>query len=79
MTRKRKTNHEIDIDEAIRALAVLKNDPNFKAYIAMRESLREDVIRQLQTQSVIDSTNRHFMMSGKLEAIDEELDMFYKL
>ena len=79
MTRKRKTTHEIDPDEAIRALAVLKNDPNFKAYIAMRESLREDVIRQLQTQSVIDSTNRHFMMSGKLEAIDEELDMFYKL
>lgn len=79
MTRKRKTNHEIDPDEAIRALAVLKNDPNFKAYISMRESLREEVIRQLQTQSVIDSTNRHFMMSGKLEAIDEELDMFYKL
>tara|TARA_B100000989_G_C19473950_1_gene442000 strand:- start:357 stop:596 length:240 start_codon:yes stop_codon:yes gene_type:complete len=79
MTRKRKTNHEIDPEEAIRALAVLKNDPNFKAYISMRESLREEVIRQLQTQSVIDSTNRHFMMSGKLEAIDEELDMFYKL
>ncbi len=79
MTRKRKTNHEIDPDEAIRALAVLKNDPNFKAYISMRESMREEVIRQLQTQSVIDSTNRHFMMSGKLEAIDEELDMFYKL
>ena len=79
MTTKRKTNHEIDPDEAIRALAVLKNDPNFKAYISMRESMREEVIRQLQTQSVIDSTNRHFMMSGKLEAIDEELDMFYKL
>ena len=79
MTRKGKTNHEIDPDEAIRALAVLKNDPNFKAYISMRESMREEVIRQLQTQSVIDSTNRHFMMSGKLEAIDEELDMFYKL
>ena len=79
MTRKRKTNHEIDPDEAIRALAVLKNDPNFKAYISVRESMREEVIRQLQTKSIIDSTNRHFMMSGKLEAIDEELDMFYKL
>jgi hypothetical protein len=79
MTRKRKTNHEIDPDEAIRALAVLKNDPNFKAYISMRESMREEVIRQLQTKSIIDCTNRHFMMSGKLEAIDEELDMFYKL
>ena len=77
MTRKRKTNHEIDPDEAIRALAILKNDPNFKAYISMRESMREEVIRQLQTQSVIDSTNRHFMMSGKLEAIDELLDKFY--
>ena len=39
--------------------------------------MREDVIRQLQTKSVIESTNRHFMMSGKLEAIDELLDKFY--
>ena len=45
----------------------------------MRESMREEVIRQLQTKAVIDSTNRHFMMTGKLEAIDEELDNFYKL
>jgi len=79
MTSKRKTNHEIDPDEAIRALASLKNDPNFKAYISMRETMREEVIRQLQSKAVIECTNRHFMMTGKLEAIDEELDIFYKL
>jgi hypothetical protein len=79
MTRKRKTNHEVDPEQAIKALASLKNDPNFKQYIEMRETMREEVIRQLQSKAVIDSTNRHFMMSGKLEAIDEELDMFYKL
>ena len=70
-----KTYHEIDPEEAVVALVALKNDPNFKTYIKMRE----EVIRQLQTKAVIDSTNRHFMMTGKLEAIDEELDNFYKL
>ncbi len=77
--RKRKTYHEVDAEEAIQALSFLKDEPNFKKYITMRENLREEVIRQLQTKSVIDSTNRHYMMSGKLEAIDEELDTFYKL
>ena len=70
-----KTYHDIDPEEAVVALVALKNDPNFKTYIKMRE----EVIRQLQTKAVIDSTNRHFMMTGKLEAIDEELDNFYKL
>ena len=74
-----KTYHEIDPEEAVTALVSLKNDPNFKAYIKMREAMREEVIRQLQSKVVIDSTNRHFMMTGKLEAIDEELDTFYKL
>jgi hypothetical protein len=41
--------------------------------------MREEVIRQLQTKAIVDSTNRHYMMCGKLEAIDEELDTFYKL
>ena len=77
MTRKRKTNHEIDIDEEMRACATLKDNHHFKILITMCESMREDVIRQLQTKSVIESTNRHFMMSGKLEAIDELLDKFY--
>ena len=74
-----KTNHEIDHEDAIRALSALKNEPNFKRYIEMRESLREDTIRSLQTPESIADTNRHFYITGKLEAIDEELDMCYKL
>ena len=74
-----KTNHEIDHEDAIRALSALKNEPNFKRYIEMRESLREDTIRSLQAPESIADTNRHFYITGKLEAIDEELDMFYKL
>ena len=78
-TNKMKTYHDIDPEEAVTALVMLKNEPNFKTYIKMREAMREEVIRQLQSKIVIDSTNRHFMMTGKLEAIDEELDNFYKL
>ncbi len=77
--RKRKTYHEIDAEEALNALSVIKNDPNFQKYIQMREAMREEVIRQLQTAAIVESNNRHFMMTGKLEAIDEELDNFYKL
>ena len=74
-----KTNHEIDHEHAIRALSTLRNDPNFKRYIEMRESMREETIRALQTPENIADTNRHFYITGKLEAIDEELDTFYKL
>ena len=77
--RKRKTYHDIDPDEAIQALATLKNDPHFKKYIEMREAMREEVIRQLQHKTIVDSTNRHYMLCGKLEAIDEELDTFYNM
>ena len=75
----RKTNHEIDQDEAFRVLSVLKNDPNFKRYIELREAMREETIRALQTPANIENLNLHFHISGKLEAIDEELDNFYKL
>jgi len=77
--RKKKTYHEIDSEEAIQALSFLKGEPNFQKYIEMREAMREEVIRQLQTREVVDSTNRHYMLCGKLEAIDEELDTFYRL
>ena len=41
--------------------------------------MREETIRALQTPEIIADTNRHFYITGKLEAIDEELDTFYKL
>ena len=53
--RKRKTYHEIDAEEAIQALSMLQNDPHFKKYIEMREAMREEVIRQLQTKAIVDS------------------------
>ena len=74
-----KHNHEIDHEDAIRALSALKNDPNFKRYIELRESMREETIRALQTPEIIADTNINFYITGKLEAIDEELDNFYKL
>ena len=77
--KKKKTNHDIDPEEAFKVLALLKDEPNFKTYVQMREAMREDVIRQLQTKESIECTNRHYMLTGKLEAIDEELDQFYNL
>ena len=74
-----KTNHEINHEDAIRALSALKNEPHFKRYIEMRESMREETIRALQAPESIGDTNRHFYITGKLEAIDEELDIFNKL
>ena len=79
MPRKKKTYHEIDPEEAIQALNVLKGEPNFLKYIEMREEMREEVIRQLQIPEVVACTIRPVMLCGKLEAIDEELDTFYKL
>ena len=76
---KRKTNHQIDHEDSIRALSVLKNDPNFKRYIEMREAMREETIRALQNPSNIENLNLHFYITGKLEAIDEELETFYNL
>ena len=79
MPRKKKTYHEIDPEEAMQALSFLKGEPNFLKYIELREEMREEVIRQLQIPEGVACTNRHFMLCGKLEAIDEELDTFYKL
>jgi tRNA U38,U39,U40 pseudouridine synthase TruA len=70
----RKTYHELDAEDAQRAIAQLRGEPNFLEFIKFRELQREEVIRQLQAHDVIESVNRHYMLSGKLEAIDEELD-----
>ena len=74
-----KTNHEIDHEDAIRALSAIKNDPNFKRYIEVRESRREETIRALQTPANIENINLLFYITWKIEAMDEELDIFYKL
>ena len=60
-------------------MAQLRGEPNFLEFIKFRELQREEVIRQLQTHDVIESVNRHYMLSGKLESIDEELDFIQNL
>ena len=60
-------------------MAQLKGEPNFLEFIKFRELQREEIIRQLQTQDVIESVNRHFMLTGKLEAVDEELELIANL
>ena len=76
---KRKKYHEEDPQEAMNALRSLKNEPNFKKYIEIREQMREDTIRQLQNRDNLVNPNLVFHLTGKLEAIDEELDNFYNL
>ncbi len=41
--------------------------------------MREETIRELQNRKNIENQNLHFHFTGKLEAIDEELDNFYNL
>jgi len=76
---KRKKYHSVDAEEAINALRFLKNEPHFKTYIEVREAMREETIRELQNRKNIENQNLHFHFTGKLVAIDEELDNFYSL
>ena len=71
-----KTYHELDNAEVIKALAIIRDEPHFKQFIEFREAQREEVIRYL---GMATATNRHFLLTGKLEAIDQELDMIKTL
>ena len=71
-----KTYHELDTSEVIKALAIIRDEPHFKQLIEFREAQREEVIRHLGAET---ETNRHFLLTGKLEAIDQELDMIKTL
>jgi hypothetical protein len=71
-----KTYHELDTSEVIKALAIIREEPHFKQFIEFREAQREEVIRHLGAET---ETNRHFLLTGKLEAIDQELDMIKTL
>ena len=75
----RKTYHELDLEESRQAMSQLRGEPNFLEFIKFRELQREEIIRQLQSHDVIESVNRHFMLTGKLEAVDEELDFIQNL
>ena len=71
---KRKRHGTIE-EEALRASfhALVKN-AHFQIFMEHLHERREQAIRNMQTAKVIECGNRHFMETGKLEAIDELLD-----
>lgn len=75
----RKSYVHPDHESIVKSLKVLRDDPRFKLFVEFRESQREEVIRQMQDLHAVSDTNLHFHLSGKLAAIDEELDVFASL
>lgn len=70
-----KQYEEPDLERVHKTISSIKNEPNFKEFVSLLEYFREDSIRALQSESCIQCTNRHYMMSGKVEALDELLDL----
>ncbi|WP_291813931.1 hypothetical protein [Limnobacter sp.] len=56
----------------------LSHSEHFKTFLGwVQDKMNENLIH-LQTPQVIESTNRHFMVSGKIEAYDEIWDEWAK-
>jgi len=71
---KRKTYGVIEYEELKVMAHALRKNAHFQMFAEHLRERREIAIRNMQTEKVVNSTNRHFMESGKLEAIDELLD-----
>ncbi len=71
---KRKTYSVIEHEELKSMAHALRKNAHFQTFTEHLRERREIAIRNMQTEKVVNSTNRHFMESGKLEAIDELLD-----
>ena len=71
---KRKRYGVIDEDALRTSFHALRKNAHFQTFIEHLHERREQAIRNMQTERVIECSNRHFMESGKLEAIDELLD-----
>ena len=62
-------------EEALQAtFEALRTNEHFRNFVEHIHERRETTIRAMQTEKAINSTNRHFMEAGKLEAFDELLD-----
>lgn len=68
----RKNRRELNYEEAVKAVAAIRNEPNFRIFVEFRECQREDVIRLLQDPKL--DVNTHYFFAGQLAAIDAELD-----
>jgi hypothetical protein len=72
---KKKKRYEGPEEEALRLSAhALRQNAHFQTFVEHIHERRETIIRNMQTEKVIQCTNRHFMESGRLEAMDELLD-----
>ena len=71
---KRKRYETLVENELQATFEALRENAHFKNFVEHIHERRETAIRAMQTEKVINSTNRHFMEAGKLEALDELLD-----
>ena len=71
---KRKTYSVIEYEELKLMAHALRQNAHFQMLAEHLRERREIAIRNMQTEKTVNSTNRHFMEAGKLEAIDELLD-----
>ena len=71
---KRKRYGDLDETQMQEAMHALRKNAHFQIYVEHLHVRRETTIRNMQMEKVITETNRHFMESGKLEALDELLD-----
>ena len=78
---KRKRYGSMDEEVLRDMLNALRENAHFKNFVEHLHERRETIIKAMQTERSINSSNRHFMESGKLEALDElldDLDMWWR-
>lgn len=74
----KKTVKSTPDDAVLLAKDALSHSVHFKTFLGhIQDKLNENLIL-LQTPEVIQCTNRHFMVSGKIEALDEIWDEWSK-
>jgi len=71
---KRKWHGGLDETQMQEAMHALRQNAHFQIYVEHLHHRREAAIRAMQMEKAITCGNRHFMESGKLEALDELLD-----
>ena len=71
---KRKRHGGIEAEQLRATMHALRKTAHFEIFVEHLHERRETVIRNLQMEKAITCGNRHFMESGKLEALDELVD-----
>ena len=71
---KRKRHGGIEAEQLRATMHALRKNAHFEIFVEHLHERRETMIRNMQMEKAITCANRHFMETGKLEAIDELLD-----